>query len=455
MAKKEKLAFEELLGRALVKDEYKPYEVPANWVWTRLGEINFKKSKTIDPKRKPTEKFELYSVPSYDGDFPELLFGEEIGSTKQIVKKNDVLLCKINPRINRVWIVSEHTDLINVASSEWIVITITKLNPKYLLWCLRSKFFRELMVSNVSGVGGSLTRSRPKEVCNFPIPIPPLPEQQRIVGLIESLFERLDRAKELAQNALDSFENRKSAILHKAFSGELTAKWREENGVDYEKDWEEKTLNDICSKITDGTHNSPKNYDAGEYMYVTAKNIKEHGIDLSNITFISAEFHKEIYKRCNVEYEDVLYIKDGATTGIATVNTLKEEFSLLSSVALLKPNKIKLVSKYLAYNLNSSETKSKMLSNMSGNAITRLTISKIQKSTIVVPPLPEQKEIVRILDSLLENEQKAKELCDVIEKIDLMKKSILARAFSGELSTNNPEEESALELLKEVLRERV
>lgn len=58
------------------------------------------------------------------------------------------------------------------------------------------------------------------------------------------------------------------------------------------------------------------------------------------------------------------------------------------------------------------------------------------------------------LDNFLENEQKAKELCDIIEKIDLMKKSILARAFRGELGTNNPEEESAMELLKEVLKER-
>jgi type I restriction enzyme, S subunit len=74
---------------------------------------------------------------------------------------------------------------------------------------------------------------------------------------------------------------------------------------------------------------------------------------------------------------------------------------------------------------------------------------------INVPSLNEQKEIVRILDNLLENEERAKELFDVIEKIDLMKKAILARAFCGELGNNNPEEESAVELLKEVLKERI
>jgi len=70
-------------------------------------------------------------------------------------------------------------------------------------------------------------------------PLPPLAEQQRIVDCIESLFEKLDQAKGLIQEALDSFESRKAAILHKAFTGELTKKWREENGVGMDS-WGEK-----------------------------------------------------------------------------------------------------------------------------------------------------------------------------------------------------------------------
>ena len=74
-------------------------------------------------------------------------------------------------------------------------------------------------------------------------------------------------------------------------------------------------------------------------MYVTAKNIKSGGLDLSNITYVNEEVHREIYNRCNPEKGDILYIKDGATCGISTINNLDVEFSLLSSVALIKPNK--------------------------------------------------------------------------------------------------------------------
>ena len=187
-------------------------------------------------------------------------------------------------------------------------------------------------------------------------------------------------------------------------------------------------------------------------MYVTAKNIKETGIDLTNITFVSKDVHDEIYSRCDVQYGDVLYIKDGATTGIAAVNTIEEPFSLLSSVAVLRPDKKQIVAEYMVYNLNSSKTKTMMINNMSGNAITRLTLSKIKTAPITVCSLDEQNEIVRILDDLLAKEQQAKEAAErVLEQIDLIKKAILARAFRGELGTNDPSEESAMELLKSVV----
>ena len=105
-------------------------------------------------------------------------------------------------------------------------------------------------------------------------------------------------------------------------------------------------VTDVLTKITDGTHHSPTNLPTGDFMYVTAKNIKPQGLDLSNITYVDKATHDEIYSRCNPEYGDILYVKDGATTGIACLNTIKEPFSLLSSVALLKPSKL-ILSNYL------------------------------------------------------------------------------------------------------------
>ena len=199
------------------------------------------------------------------------------------------------------------------------------------------------------------------------------------------------------------------------------------------EEWETVKLKDVCEKITDGTHHSPQSFDAGEYMYVTAKNIKEYGIDLNNITYVSKDVHDEIYSRCDVRYGDVLYIKDGATTGIATVNTIEEQFSLLSSVAVLRPVAERLDARYLTYNLNSAETKAMMINNMSGNAITRLTLKKIKDAEIMICSLHEQQEIVRILDELLAKEQQITALAEaVLDEIEATKKSILAKAFRGE-----------------------
>lgn len=173
-AKKEiMLTPEEKLAQALVPEAEQPYRVPENWRWVTLQGINHYISGSVDPASQPNVLFELYSVPSSDDDYPEIIAGKEIGSTKQSVNRNDVLLCKINPRINRVWKVSQHTKHTLIASSEWIIIRNKSIVPDYLMYCLRAPYFRSFMLSNVSGVGGSLMRAQPKYVKNYPIPIPP------------------------------------------------------------------------------------------------------------------------------------------------------------------------------------------------------------------------------------------------------------------------------------------
>ena len=152
-------------------------------------------------------------------------------------------------------------------------------------------------------------------------------------------------------------------------------------------EWRKKNLKDVCVKLNDGTHFSPESFETGEYKYVTAKNIKRSGFDFSNITYVSEEVHRSIYERCNPEYEDVLYIKDGATTGIAMVNTLKEEFTLLSSVALLKQDRTIINGYFLTALLNNEDMYSNIRNNMGGAAITRLTIAKLNTINIIIPPL--------------------------------------------------------------------
>ena len=164
--------------------------------YTKLKNINFYKSENINPSKYPNDVFEMYSVPIYETGHPEYLRGEEIASSKSLVKKNDILLCKINPRINRVWIVKDESDKINIASSEWIVIRNDEYNPEFLAWYLRSPKFQKLMTSEVTGIGGSLTRAQPKRVAEYPVPVLPLREQNEIANVLNKAKRIIDNRKQ-------------------------------------------------------------------------------------------------------------------------------------------------------------------------------------------------------------------------------------------------------------------
>lgn len=174
-----------------------PFEIPDNWAWVRIDEINKFKSKTVNPQNYPSDQFELYSVPTFETGEPEFPYGKDIASSKVEIEEGDVLLCKINPHLNRVWMVMRRMEQMKLlASSEWIVIRANEIMPEYLVLTMQSPYFRELMMSNVSGVGGSLMRAQPTFVKQYMIPIPPYNEQIRIVDKIQETFNILDSIAE-------------------------------------------------------------------------------------------------------------------------------------------------------------------------------------------------------------------------------------------------------------------
>jgi type I restriction enzyme S subunit len=200
--------------------------IPSGWVHVRLEELGMTPTTTIDPSKEPNKEWELWSVPSFPTGRPEVLMGAEIGSTKQRVHEGDVLLCKINPRINRVWIVSKANGLEQIASGEWIVFRQTEVDPRFLMYRLREGKFREELCAEVSGVGGSLTRARPQTIKKLRISLPPLAEQRRIVAKIEALQERSLRAWEALSEVGPLLEQFRQSVLAAAFRGDLTADWR-------------------------------------------------------------------------------------------------------------------------------------------------------------------------------------------------------------------------------------
>ncbi len=201
--------------------------LPKSWVLTDIETIRLDLHEGITPNKFPDEKFELYSVPQFNVGKPEIAYGKEIGSNKQVVTSTTVLLCKINPRINRVWITGDNYPLIKICSTEWIpFFQLSGINSTYLSYFLQNPIFREFLSINVSGVGGSLTRTKPSAFKDYPFPLPPLPEQHQIVAKIEELFSELDNGIENLKKARDQLKTYSQAVLKYAFEGKLNEEWR-------------------------------------------------------------------------------------------------------------------------------------------------------------------------------------------------------------------------------------
>jgi type I restriction enzyme, S subunit len=253
-------------------------------------------------------------------------------------------------------------------------------------------------------------------------------------------------------------------------------------------------LGNILTKLTDGTHHSPPNDSSGNFKYVTAKNIKDAGVLVDGITYVSRQVHDEIYSRCNPERGDILYIKDGATTGVVTVNDLDEPFSMLSSVALLKLPTC-LLNRLIVVFLRSPFFFDQMRGFMKGAAIPRVTLKRMAPAFIPLPPLAEQRRIVAKVDELMA-------LCDQLEtaradrettrnrlaasslarlnepdpetfqddfrfvlnalpaltmhpdQIKLLRQTIFNLAVRGKLVPQNPNDEAASELLNRIAKEK-
>ena len=455
MAKKDKPSLEELLKHALLKDEDKPYEVPENWIWIRLDNIcrkvtdgeHIKPSLSVNGIPLLTAK----NILENDIDFTKVDYIDYVTANKSWERcqpeVDDVLICS-RGTIGRNTIVTTHQKFCLMGTVILLKLYSQLIIPKYANFALKTDILQNYMKTLCGSTAVSALYL--KDIKKTPIPLPPLPEQQRIVDRIESLFEKLDRAKELAQNALDSFENRKSAILHKAFTGELTRKWREEKGRDYNRDWVERKFCELGVLERGRSKHRPRNAPelfGGQYPFIQTGDVAKSNVYILEHQQTLSEFG---LKQSKLFPKGTLCITIAANIGDVAI--LSYDCCFPDSVVGFIPND-ETSSKFIFYYM--SILKAEIDHNAPATAQKNINLKILNDITLKMPPFAEQQEIVRILDNLLENEQKAKELCDVIDKIDHMKKAILARAFRGELGTNNPEEESALELLKEVLKEKL
>ena len=269
---------------------------------------------------------------------------------------------------------------------------------------------------------GGIIKTITKEVLSdFLISIPSLFEQHKIANCLLSLDELITAQKE----KLELLKNHKKGLMQNLFpqEGETVPKFR---FPEFENDphWVQKKLAEISVKIQDGTHFSPKSFDNGDFLYITSKNVKNGYLELSTAQFISTEEHENIYKRCDVRRGDVLLTKDG-TIGQSCVNELTIPFSLLSSVAFirLKTN----FSNYFLYHLLISHIGQKEIeSQIAGQALKRITLTKINNFSFAFPLIKEQQKIASCLSSL---DDLISSQTDKIEKLQLHKKGLMQGLF--------------------------
>ena len=422
------------------------YKIPDNWCWTKLGKIT-----SIIGGGTPSSKINEY----YDnGDIAWITPSDLSNYNNMYISKGKKMITKLGLMKSSAKLLPKGTVCLSSrAPIGYVVIAKNELSTnqgfksflpskvfksEYLYWYLKS--IKHILEAKASGT--TFLELSAKKAGEVEIPLPPISEQQRIVNRIESLFAKLDRAKELIENTLAQFEQNKMAILHKAFTGELTAKWRKENNIDLSS-WKKCELKEVFKVVKDKynpqTENQIVNY-IGLENIETSKGIISKN-NSSEVKSIKTKFKKD----------DVLYGK--LRPYLNKHDVVNFDGICSTDILVFRFNDIN-TAKYINYYFNLPMFIQYAVENSSGINLPRVSEKTISKYKISVPTIEEQQEIINILDKLLAKYNKIKNLEQQLEKIELLKKAILAKAFRGELGTNNPDEESAENLLKEILAEK-
>ena len=431
------LTLEEKLKQALVPEDEQPYSIPENWCWCKIAFIsNFERGITFPASAKEHEATKT-NIPCLrttniqdELKIEDLLYIDKSymkNNEEKYVRSDDIIMSSANSK-----------ELVGKVSYVYgipfpmtfggfiLIIRAKKINSRYLFYYLRLNFLcgkfmgESTQTTNIANINTTKLK-------NLGLPLPPITEQQRIVDRIECLFSKLDEAKEKVQAVVDGFELRKSAILHKAFTGELTNQWRQVHNIGLDS-WEYVELGNIC-KV------NPKKIDTTDLS------------DDLEVSFFPMSALSEIYGE----------ITEPQTRQLKEVRTGYTNFSegdvVFAKITPCMENGKSAVNFYLYHLLRDKHFRDEAKAVMTG-AVGQQRVPKsfLEKYILHLPSVPEQKEIAQRLDEMFAREIKISGIAEsVLTQIDYIKKSILSRAFRGELGTNDPAEESAEELLKTVL----
>lgn len=434
--KKDDLSLEEKLEQTLVSKAEYPYNVPDNWCWIKaLFVFDIEYGKGLLAKNMTEEGYPVFGANGQIGYYSEYMFERE----------QALMSCR-----------GAYSGVMNL-SLPYSYVTSNSLIIADKAKILNSKFICNLFSSlNTDSLisGSAQPQVTVQAFQNFTVPIPPVEEQQRIMEQIENLFSKLDDVKEKMHAVIDESEKRKAAILHKAFSGELTEKWRKENNLENDSWVDNKLIDVLISKPRNGY--SPKPVD-----YITP--YKSMTLSATSSGVFLPEYYKYVDEQ--IQYDSYLWLQPGdiliqranslEKVGTCAIYTGEEHEFIYPDLMMKLQVKESCLPAYVAYALKTTYSREYFRNHATGTAgnMPKINQKVVSEVPIKIPSLLEQKQIVFQLDSYFEKQTMIDEIIkSVNDKIDEIKKSILAKAFRGELGTNNMAEESSIELLKEILQ---
>lgn len=381
-----------------------------------LGTLNQYSGSTVNPMQYPDEVFELYSVPSYDSQYPEIIKGEDIGSSKVTIEPGDILICKINPRINRIWVVTHNTEYRLLASSEWIVVRSPENNADYLRHYFKSKRFQTMMVSQVTGIGGSLTRAQPKQVATYPVPLPDRNTQDQIANILN----HLEQIIALRTQQLSSMDEMVKSRFVELFGDP------ESNPMG----WPVKKLNAVVSSITAGwsANGEARPKKAGEKAVLKVSAVTQGYFKPDEHKVIPADM--EIKKYVYPQKGDLLFSRASTRELVGATAIIDQDYP-----ELLLPDKLWKVlftsemNVYYAKHILSTQAIRKVFSSQStgtSGSMYNVSAEKFRDTSIPVPPIALQCEFADFVEQI---DKSKVEIQNALNELEILKKSLMQQYF--------------------------
>ena len=199
--------------------------------------------------------------------------------------------------------------------------------------------------------------------------------------------------------------------------------------------WSEVSLDDVCARITDGSHYSPADAPDAPYPMYSVKDMETYGFNSSSCKHITVEEFSKMQKNdCVPKLNDILVAKDGSYLKEIFICSEEKEEAILSSIAIFRPNTEIIMPEILLYLLKQPSVRKDVGDNyVSGSALPRIVLKDFKKYTFLLPPMTEQLRIGSVLHAI---RMQTKSNIDEIQNLSALRDSLLPRLMSGDLDVS-------------------